>query len=153
MCLFVLQPSALRQKLLDIKQSREPPDTVDSQDSTLSSDALTSPTRISVDEGYVPNGHDRLDSSSSFNINSNSSAAIDGKMPKMERLGDDLAVLPVGEVAKSWQTLAQQYTFFQLDVHLKEGCDLAIRDRSGMWIIIVFYLFSRIHSLSYFRRV
>ncbi|XP_033633799.1 multiple C2 and transmembrane domain-containing protein 1-like isoform X2 [Asterias rubens] len=124
-------PSALRQKLLDIKQSREPPDTVDSQDSTLSSDALTSPTRISVDEGYVPNGHDRLDSSSSFNINSNSSAAIDGKMPKMERLGDDLAVLPVGEVAKSWQTLAQQYTFFQLDVHLKEGCDLAIRDRSG----------------------
>lgn len=30
-----------------------------------------------------------------------------------------------------WQSLQEECSFFQLDIHLKEGRDLAIRDRSG----------------------
>ena len=30
-----------------------------------------------------------------------------------------------------WQGLQEESAFFQLDIHLKEGRDLAIRDRSG----------------------
>ncbi|XP_038070847.1 multiple C2 and transmembrane domain-containing protein 1-like isoform X2 [Patiria miniata] len=120
-------PTVIRQRLLEIKKSQESQESANpTRESATSDESVQSPN--SVDEGYIPSpgGPD-----STLNTNSNSS--VNGIMPEMERLGNDLpvTVLPVGEVAQSWQTLAQQYNFFQLEVHLKEGVDLAIRDRSG----------------------
>ncbi|XP_022105841.1 multiple C2 and transmembrane domain-containing protein 2-like isoform X3 [Acanthaster planci] len=119
-------PQIIRQKLLEIKKSRGSQEATNiAHDSVTDDESLLSPT--SVDEGYQPSSISEHDSTP----NTNSSA--NGTMPEMERLGGDLpmTVLPVGEVSQSWRSLLQQYNFFQLDIHLKEGCDLAIRDRSG----------------------